>query len=79
MRHDLDKIHADGDQRKHENCAQGKPDVSDHHNHKNGDNREDIRNQLCDTVVQHILQRVDIANDARQNFSGRAGIEKAEA
>ena len=52
---DLNKIHADSDQRQHENRTLGESDVFDHHDHQNGDDRENVRNQLCDTVVQHIL------------------------
>ena len=65
MRRNLDEEHAGSQERQCEQRRQRKLPAFRQHDAGNANNGEQIGKQLCHAVGQHILQRVDVADDAR--------------
>ena len=78
MRCRLNKKHRRDHNRDRAQCCQCKRQIFNCHNHNDSDNRYKVRDQRCDCIGQYFLQRIDITDDPRQDFSGRTTVKKGK-
>ena len=69
---------ADQHKRKTTQGCSGKRRVLDKHNDNYGDDRCKVRKQGGNKVVQHVLKRIDIADNTSEDFPGRTAVKKLQ-